>query len=159
MRFKEDVYAAGKQCLMGILLVFIAVAAFIALHQIIWYWICISASFLFDGAGDVLVFIFPILPATCFVLIGFILWLSCLTQKLANMNKLTKDFWFKAFLTHLASLLLLVVIFSAWMSISNSGQTMLKGAGIIGLIASVMTMMVIGMAYDDQERKPEKIKE
>lgn len=155
MRFKEDIYITAKQCLKGVLLAFIAVGAFIALHQIIWDWICASASFIFYGAGDVLVFIFPVLPATCFVLIGFIVWLSCLTQKLSNMNKLTIDFWIKARNTHIASLLLLIGVFSAWLSISNSGPTMLKGAAIIGFLISIMATMIIACAYDDQKTKPE----
>jgi hypothetical protein len=154
MRFEEDVYAAGKQCLKGVLLAFIAAGVFLATYKIMWEWFCISVIFLLKSCGDVLVFIFPILPATCFILMGFIFWLSCLTIKLSNMNKLTKSFWLNAVKAHVSSLLLLIVLFIAWMSISNSGETTLKGAAIIGLIASLMATMVIAMAYDDQEHKP-----
>lgn len=158
MRFKEEIYATGKQCFMGILAVFIATGILITVHDVLWDWMCIAASFLYNGAGNVLHFIFPILPATCLVLTGFILWLSCLSIKLSNMNKLTKDFWHRAVIAHFAALLTLVATFIAWMTISNSGETLLKGAGVIGLIASAFCTMLITMCYDDQQIKPENEK-
>lgn len=159
MRFKKEIYATGKQCFIGILAAFIVAGIFLALHDVLWEWVCIAASFLFNCAGDVLHFIFPILPATCLVLTGFIFWLSCLTVKLSNMNKLTKTFWLRAVLTHFASLLILVGAFIAWITISNSGETLLKGVGTIGLIASAFCSMLISMCYDDQNIKPENSQE
>ena len=157
MRFEEDIYAAGKQCFKGILVTFIVAGTFVAIHDVLWDWVCIAAIFLFSGARDVLHFIFPILPATCLVLTGFILWLSCLSMKLSNMNKLTKDFWHRALNIHFAALLTLATTFTAWMTTSNSGETLLKGAGVIGMIASVWCTLPITMCYDDQQVKPENV--
>jgi len=159
MKFREEIYATGIQCLRGVLLFSLAVAVFIAVHQILWDWICISAKFIFYGTGDLLVFMFPILPALCFILMAFIIWLGCLTAKLSNMNKLEKEFWKKSMIAHVASLLLLIFFFSAWLSISNSGETMLKGVGWFGLVVSILCTMVIAMAYDEQMIKPENCKE
>lgn len=159
MRFKEEIYATGKQCFKGLIAAFVVVGTLLATHDILWDWICIAASFLFYGAGNVLLFIFPVLPATCLILTGFVLWLSCLCMKLSHMNKLTKTFWCKAVRTHFVALLILIVAFISWMSISNSGETLLKGAGMIGFFVSVSCTMLITMCYQDQQIKPEDVVE
>lgn len=152
----NEIFKTGVQCFKAILTVFFVCWVIVQYHEPMLDGTFASIDFLADRIVDGFLFAFPALPSVCAVLMAFMLWLICLSFKLACRCKLTKALWEKFMTWFWSAFAFNIVAYSGWMTITNSGPTALKVFSTIGLIICCVGAMFLCVSYNDQTSKPDQ---